>query len=1477
MNDVGSQTSRSTKLKKLEKAWNPNMNTSQESRRLAQMTEDIKHFIVRSMSDPMENRRFAENYQRERQQNSTNTFSTIANTLGFKHHDGTDQSMELRVIKVIMIREGILMSLKYAAELAERQGNLKGNNLLELMSQLRESTLNYLEYLCLWRQSSQSDSGQTQPRAFMWENQNYTMKLISDIDFLSDNSAVIECLNLTQEQLRSNPLMLSNNLEDFNTWMAPEERAAVDVQGNTNSSEFQTRLRLRYAERILLQEMELYNFEGSQIFMTQDNINNNPNSSEEMMMLMNSQPQNVMVGSNALENEYEYDPNQNVDNNAEFAAMMGQAPADSGLQNSVYSPERRVRTTEGSNRTSDFSQPQSRASTITNGFLSAPATSYGSRDRFGDTHSGMPINGAGGMPLDYGHDFFTGNWGDGASSDAFPFFSEGSLPPEETSQYPPPNQNQSKSNRIGFEEDEEGDEEVLYRENVQVQSFESYTPMNDVYNHGIAHIGSGNEEDNESLGQNSVRSIESISEVDMRVLAGLFVPPKVVNLAGAVSVVLLSKGNEIPLDASWPAYLRLMKRPGFAESMNTLLPSRVPRFKLLAIQPMLDQIFYDERANHEEYSRKQMSFQELIAVTKLMNWVRQFSESESKAMRDSTEHGGSLKDSKNNKKKSLISPFKSPSVALRPLNANSAIPSDESHKSKSKKAPTSPIKLTAGEQNQTSKERIKASRVKEKTMLVQLARKQMEDKEKKKIGDTKKKVTLQVDNTQSSSTSRISGSVKSRKQSIPKVQLDLVPFHEETLDNVYVNPVVVALLTSPDALDIVSPRSEGSNNNDEEDTYSEDENEDDDAKQEKKQDKKNRIKYVIPPIPKTTIEQTRLVVKIHESTESKESTTFINMREFQLFLEDLPEKLSVSQEEVHMFFRPFDLRWWAEHIAKVIAVNVSGGAGNKSLKVSISKQKIEEYVRMQVVNLHRLPIVGGKRQTFSTPRRSILGAGSVNNSAPSSAKTNMSTKPSSAQPPIKEESAKAVAGPTSTKTEAASTQEEKKMVAESPKSPQMQQSPSPLLEEGVKEAEASAEEEHYQEDADFAQQPATIAPEESIGYGDDFEDAVVKPTTSPVATTVVETSPAAGEEEVVEEVVEEVPVIPAVVHVDAPGSAVGSDMDSQIAMGSLVIDESHAHDHTYSASPCIPQVVDEGSAEETFPELKVPSRITSTRTSIDVDALQRQISSINSHNNNSSSNIADGENVQDMKSPSRNGSTRNSVDVDAARKQVSSALPDNAGDNSSIEDNFPDLKPPSRITSTRTSVEFDVQRQASNVNQPTATHDPVNVNSDGSEGPAANDPVNVPPEGSAVAEVAGESMYGSDFEQAEGSVILQQASPFKAPLPTNANEEADNSLIFEVSANSVPMRPVDGDEAVVPMTEVEDDEDDDGIYDDDLSEAAQAPIDRSMSMSASMRMSSSFVNGSSNPPSSVKAPVQQTVLEPEEDDDSSLYNIPDDD
>ncbi|RYG69661.1 hypothetical protein EON64_02160, partial [archaeon] len=195
--------------------------------------------------------------QRERRL-AQDTYDKIFATFGFEHLDGTDKASELRVVKIIMIRESLLSTLHYLSDKALKTNSINGTQLLQLLSQVRDSTLNYLEALILWRQSylSPSNNQPEQQLQFVWEGRNYTLKLLHDLDFLSENSLVCEALSLRPEQLFLNPLMLANNLDDPDTYMDPAQRAQLDCEGDTSGQGFEGRLRLRYAERILLQERE---------------------------------------------------------------------------------------------------------------------------------------------------------------------------------------------------------------------------------------------------------------------------------------------------------------------------------------------------------------------------------------------------------------------------------------------------------------------------------------------------------------------------------------------------------------------------------------------------------------------------------------------------------------------------------------------------------------------------------------------------------------------------------------------------------------------------------------------------------------------------------------------------------------------------------------------------------------------------------------------------------------------------------------------------------------------------------------------------------------------------------------------------------------------------------------------------------------------------------------------------------------------
>jgi hypothetical protein len=251
------------KLAELEKSWNSNIRLLRDiaqPKRHAQMESDIKSFVFKAVEgDP--------SFQAEKKAvirllktaSSNDSNRRIASTLNFVHHEGSDSSTEMKVVKIILARESTLMTLRHMNEKIAKFALVDDKSclrILETLAQIRESTLNFLEALCVWRQSIPSGST-VSTRPFIWEGKNYTLRIVTDLDFIADNLLIINALKISPEQFRCNPLMLTNNLNDVNTWMEPVDRAAQDAGGVRQGALYENRLKLRYAERILLQEMEI--------------------------------------------------------------------------------------------------------------------------------------------------------------------------------------------------------------------------------------------------------------------------------------------------------------------------------------------------------------------------------------------------------------------------------------------------------------------------------------------------------------------------------------------------------------------------------------------------------------------------------------------------------------------------------------------------------------------------------------------------------------------------------------------------------------------------------------------------------------------------------------------------------------------------------------------------------------------------------------------------------------------------------------------------------------------------------------------------------------------------------------------------------------------------------------------------------------------------------------------------------------------
>lgn len=141
------------------------------------------------------------------------------------------------------------------------------------------------------------------------------------------------------------------------------------------------------------------------------------------------------------------------------------------------------------------------------------------------------------------------------------------------------------------------------------------------------------------------------------------------------------------------------------------------------------------------------------------------------------------------------------------------------------------------------------------------------------------------------------------KTPIPKVDLSLQSVHTEVLTNVLPNPVLLVLLTSPEA------NADGLNA----------------AVEQQNDGAQNGLQ--------------RLVIKAYDTSTSKEAIIHVNMREQSLLLNELIEKY--GNHRARLGFRPSDIDWWKENTKHIVKVQVKS---NGQLNATISKKLIDELV-----------------------------------------------------------------------------------------------------------------------------------------------------------------------------------------------------------------------------------------------------------------------------------------------------------------------------------------------------------------------------------------------------------------------------------------------------------------------------------------------------------------------------------------------------
>ena len=190
------------------------------------------------------------------------SYFSIAAALGLDHHESTDVTKELDVVKHIITRESTLLKLENLCrkimkwEALQRTATELENEVLNTMADMRDRTIEYIDALISWRQSA-ADFDPLNPRIFYWEQRNYTLKVTKDMDFLADQPSLVEALAIPLDKIKMNPLMLPNTLEEADTWIDPIQRASMDANGVTSGSVYERKLHIRNVERVLLTELEL--------------------------------------------------------------------------------------------------------------------------------------------------------------------------------------------------------------------------------------------------------------------------------------------------------------------------------------------------------------------------------------------------------------------------------------------------------------------------------------------------------------------------------------------------------------------------------------------------------------------------------------------------------------------------------------------------------------------------------------------------------------------------------------------------------------------------------------------------------------------------------------------------------------------------------------------------------------------------------------------------------------------------------------------------------------------------------------------------------------------------------------------------------------------------------------------------------------------------------------------------------------------
>ena len=602
-----------------ERGWNNTFALNRnEPRRWKQMSTDIKALVAnqapylgtlpRTSVMPLE---------------SPSAFSSITSTFKFEHHNGTDSGLELKVLKYIMIREGLVMSLTHACEKLVKLGergvpvnNELKSEILDGLSQIRDSTVELLEIICMWRLSS-ADNHPNEPIPFIWEGQNYVLKIVSDLNFMGSMQPLVELLSINPYKMVLNPLMLPNTLIEGDLWIGPEERASFDAGGLQEGDFYAQRLQLRRAERVLLQEIEVYD---SQLQMGLDNNFMGTDTSQDSSM-------GRMPGMGQDEGFPVYGGGDGSSGSA------GTRPKSEGIHGRL--PHSAAPTTGGAvvGETVDMSLDEW-------GF-STGGTDNGDGIIFVDTGGGQGMdlttgdtggivftdaNGAADLGQEFGYnpppDYMlpasgrSNSRGGSRSRGGGQGGSRGSegksatsrirgLPTQPLAPVLSPGQSPAYNETL-MTRDPVDSIKVVSRDFVGLEQYNTGVPG---HGRAKAHPKPGsaaaaaagtvppeakkaakvkNGKQGKKQGSSEPLSLDPMTAYDVEMVVSLATPPPQMILAAAAIVILVEEGQDYPNDVTWQSFLSMATYTDLAWEMNSLSRSMIPQFKIRAIRPFLE-------------------------------------------------------------------------------------------------------------------------------------------------------------------------------------------------------------------------------------------------------------------------------------------------------------------------------------------------------------------------------------------------------------------------------------------------------------------------------------------------------------------------------------------------------------------------------------------------------------------------------------------------------------------------------------------------------------------------------------------------------------------------------------------------------------------------------------------------------------------------------------------------------------------------